>query len=75
MRLKVEKLPKLLRPREAAEILNCSGSLIYKLVDSGRLAAIKINAVNPKGEKNQKHIIRIREKDLMLFINSHHTGS
>ena len=66
---------RLLRPRECAEILNCSGSLIYKLVDSGRLAAIKIKSVSPKGEKNRKHRIRIREKDLMLFISSHHTGS
>jgi len=66
---------KLLRPRQAAEILNCSGSLIYKLVDAGRLAAVKINSVSPKGEKNKKHIIRIREKDLMLFISANHTGS
>jgi excisionase family DNA binding protein len=66
---------KLLRPREAAKIVNCSGSMIYKLVDAGVLPAVKIPAVNGKGTQKQKHMIRIKPKDLELFINSHHTGS
>jgi excisionase family DNA binding protein len=66
---------KLLRPREAAQIMNCSVPMIYKYVDSGLLPAVKIPAVNGKGTQKQKHMIRIKPKDLELFINSFHTSS
>ena len=68
-------MDKLLRPREAAEVLNCSGSMIYKYIDAGLLVAVKIPSVDPKGKMNRKHLSRVKVKDLQLFIDSHHSGS
>lgn len=66
---------RLLRPREAAEQLACATSTVYKYVGAGLLAAVKIPAVNAEGKKNKKHLVRIKEKDLQLFIDSFHSGS
>ncbi len=68
-------MDRLLRPREAADQLACATSTIYKYVDKGLLAAVKIPAVDAKGTKNQKHLVRIKAKDLQLFIDSFHSGS
>jgi excisionase family DNA binding protein len=66
---------RLLRPREVAEQLACATSTVYKYIDNGLLAAVKIPAVDGKGKKNIKHLVRIKEKDLLLFIDGYHTGS
>ena len=68
-------MDRLLRPREAADQLACATSTIYKYIDKGLLAAVKIPAVDAKGKKNIKHLVRIKAKDLQLFIDSFHSGS
>jgi len=67
-------IEQLLRPRECAEILSCSSSFIYKLIDQNKLPAVKIPS-NGSGKQNQKHCVRIKPRDLELFVDSFHTGS
>jgi excisionase family DNA binding protein len=47
----------LMKPREAAQMLNISRSLVYQLIRSGDIPAIKI-----------KSTVRIKVSDLHFFI-------
>ena len=53
----------LLKPREAAQILNISRSLVYKLISSGEIPVVRI-----------KSTVRIKASDLdeYIFKNSYH---
>jgi excisionase family DNA binding protein len=48
---------KLLRGREAAEILNCSAAYVFQLVREGRLPGVYLG-----------RSVRIRQEDLEAFI-------
>ena len=50
----------LLTVRQVAERLNCSESLVYQLVDSGRIAVVRIG--------NGRGTIRLRPEDVDEYI-------
>ena len=50
----------LLKPREAAQMLNISRSLVYQLIRSGEIPVVRI-----------KSIVRIKSNDLEMFIKKH----
>lgn len=54
----------LLTPRQVANRLNCSRSLVYKLIDEGRLSAARV------GLGSQRPHLRIKPEDLEAYINS-----
>ena len=66
---------RLLRPREVAEQLACATSTVYKYIDKGLLAAVKIPAAEGRGKERTRHLVRIKSKDLQLFVDSFHSGS
>ena len=47
----------LLKPRDAAQMLNISRSLVYQLIRSGEIPVVRI-----------KSTVRIKAKDLEVFI-------
>ena len=50
----------LLKPREAAQMLNISRSLVYQLIRSGEIPVVRI-----------KSTVRIKASDLEMFIKKH----
>ena len=50
---------KLLRPKEAAEMLAVSGRTIYRLADEGKIASYRIGGA-----------VRIAEEDLKKYLES-----
>ena len=53
--------------------LLCSQAYAYKLIEQGRLPAIRIQCEG--NGKRKKHLVRVRESDLEAFIIQHHSGS
>jgi excisionase family DNA binding protein len=61
-------MDKLLRPREAAQILGVAVSTSYKMAANGLLPSVRW-AVENNGRR--KELVRFRESDLLNFIESH----
>jgi excisionase family DNA binding protein len=56
----------LLRPSQAAQMLNISASYVYKLADSGVLPCVRFS-VSSSG-KRKKETLRFKESDIKNFI-------
>lgn len=55
----VQNFNRLLKPEEVAHILSTSRSLVYQLIQQGKLPSIRIG-----------RSVRVRQRDLENFINS-----
>lgn len=58
-----EKMKLLLRPEEAAQALGLGRSMIYKLVNSGELAHVKIGAA-----------VRVPVQTVIDYVETHTVG-
>ena len=62
---------KCLRVEKAAEFLDCKPVTVYAYIAKGMLPAVRIRAIDAKGEARKKHLVRVLESDLMDFVQKH----
>ena len=62
-------LEPLLNAQDVRKILRCSGALVYRMSEDGRLPCVKIPC---RSKGRQKHVIRFKREDVINFIEKNY---
>ena len=63
-------MDELLKPKQAAKLLNVSQSLIYSMAERGQLPCVRWDSPSADG-KRKKTTVRFHPEDVWTFIEEH----